>query len=117
MRYGFGSAQKGSPTRAHSNVDVELSLALHRLKNLAIRRLGFASILGAARNATVEGDGSQALWQELPIILLFREIECERSIPSAGIHGRIPARRATPVGLAEFLDRCEVSSDSSPPSG
>jgi hypothetical protein len=51
------------------------------------------------------------------MILLFREIECERSIPSAGTHGRIPARRATPVGLAELLDRCEVSSDSSPPSG
>ncbi len=105
MRYGFGSTPKGSPTRAHPNIEVEHSLTLHHLRNLAIRRLGFASILGAARNATVEGDGTEALWQELPIILLFREIECERSIPSAGIHGRIPARRATPVGLAEFLDR------------
>jgi len=106
MRYGFGSTQKGSPTRAHPNIEVEHSLALHHLRNLAIRRLGFAPILRAARNATVEGDGTQALWQELPIILLFREIEYERrSIPSAGTHGRIPARRATPVGLAEFLDR------------
>jgi len=105
MRYGLGSAPKGSPTRAHPNIEVEHSLAFHRLRNLAIRRLGFASILRAARNATVEGDGTQALWQELPIILLFREIEVERSIPPAGTHGRIPARRATPVGLAEFLDR------------
>ena len=105
MRYGFCSAQKGSTTRAHPNIEVEHSLALHHWRNLAIRRLGFASRLRAARNATVEGDGTQALWQELPIILLFQEIEYERSIPSAGTHGRIPARRATPVGLAEFLDR------------